>query len=329
MGIKDALYSPVTFSHDPPVRPTSTALYPLKGILYFLVHPSLWKIIICPLIITILVFITAVVLIFSLALYPQYLLFEELTNITWLSWILAVAFCLVEIFLILVLTFIIFFDGTRRRIYSKVFEIEGVSVRVVGTNGKATTLDEETVFSSLNQYCACWIIVDFIECIKGCIFCCCFDRRHCTFKIITGIIFFASLPLNLIPIIGTILFCVINGTMMAWRMHLNYFQKKELPPSVCSYILKHRFYEYMSFGTVCMLLDLIPVIDIILIYTNIVASGKLKKICFSLFIIFNFVNCIFIALWVVEIERSGMYDSIAFPSDELVDPLLEDSNQLY
>ena len=278
MRLVDPLYAPVSFSFDPPKRPVAVATYPLKAIVYFFAHPSLWKIIICPFLITAIIAITAFVLIFSLALYPQYLLMEDLTDITWLSWIVAVLLCLVEIFFVVLCTFLVFFDGTRKRIYKKVFEIEGVVVRPIGDDTSFATLDEETIMSSLNENCACWMFIDIAEAIKGCLLCCCIDRKDCGWyllmKVISLLIFLISLPLNLIPVVGTVLFCAINGTLMAWRLQLNYFKAKKLPPSVCSYILKHRFSEYLSFGSICMFLDLIPLIDVLLVYTNIIASGE-------------------------------------------------------
>jgi len=299
MGICDPVYAPVTFHVDPPTRPVYTALYPLRGITYFLSHPSLWKIIICPLLVTAAVAIVALALIFGLALYPQALLLDDWIGITWLAWVIAVILCLVEVLFIILITIFIFFDGTRRRIYKKVFEIEGVIVRPAGSLAQEYNA-EELVSSTFERHCACWVCVDVFESIKGCLLCCCIDRKDCgwylTMKVISLLVFLVSLPLNLIPVVGTIIFCALNGSLMAWRLQLNYFKKKTLPPSVCTYILRHRSSEYFAFGVVCLLLDLIPVIDILLIYTNIIAS----------------------ALWIVDIERSGMFDSMAF-ANELVE----------
>ena len=201
---------------------------------------------------------------------------EDISGIVWLSWTVAVVLCLCEVLVVIVLTVLIFFDGTRRRIYKKVFEIEGVVVRSLDSDG--IPIKDPTLEDFVDDNCCLWIFADFWSTIKGCLLCCCFDRKDCGWflmmKVLSLGVFLISLPLNLIPVVGTLLFCMINGTLMAWRLQLSYFKEKNLPPSVCSYILKHRISEYASFGTVCMILDLIPLVDILLIYTNIIASGK-------------------------------------------------------
>ena|SRR3990167_1230700 len=267
------LYSPVTFANDPPLNPAKTALYPLKAILYFFRHPSLWKIIICPFIVTAVIAITAIVLIFSLALYPQYLLFTEFIEIDALCWFLAVVFCLLEILIIVFITIFIFFDGTKRRIYNKVFEIEGISIQKQDKPHAQTHKKEKAEGNFCERNCLCWIFVDCAGTFKDCCLCCCINPRYWWYKMVSWAIFIITIPINLIPGLGTIIFILINGSIMAWRLQLNYYQDKNIPPNVCSYVFRHRFPEFASFGTVCLILDLIPLLDILLVYTNIVASG--------------------------------------------------------
>lgn len=289
MGVVENVYAPVIFANDPPQRPVYVALYPLRSIVYFFTHPILWKIIICPLLITLTISIIAIVLIFGLALYPQYLLMMDICDIVWLSWIVAVILCLFEIFIVIILTVLIFFDGTKRRIYRKVFEIEGISVRRLDSDGLPKP--PSSIEDFVDDNCCLWLFADFWSSIKNCLLCCFFDRKDCGWyllmKVISLLVFIISLPLNLIPVIGTLAFCLINGTLMAWRLQLNYFKEKNLPPSVCSYILKHRMSEYASFGTVCMILDLIPLVDVLLVYTNVIASGML--IVFNFLFLYNLI----------------------------------------
>jgi len=282
------------------MRPLQKALYPLRALVYFLQHPSLWKIIICPIIATIVSAILAFILIFALALYPQYLLIVKYLHHQPISWILAVLLCLIEVSLtVLAVSFFVFFQGTRARIYKRVFQIEQVRVRKAGDRATQYHTIEDSVSSALEEYCLCWVCLDVANCCKNFVFCCCIDPRNCgwylTMRTVTLLLFVVSLPLNLIPVVGTFLFCILNGTLMAWGMQLNYFKQKQLPPNACTFILRKRWPEYMSFGSVCLLLDLIPVVNIVLIYTNIIAS----------------------ALWIVDIERAETYDEVRVDEEEL------------
>jgi len=278
----DQVYSPVEFAEDPPNNPTKVAFYPLKAIWYFLVNPRLWLIVLCPIIITLMVSIVSFVIVFGGFLYPQYLLiYGELWDISWLAWILAVILCLAEWLLIIGICVVIFFDGTKKRIYKQVFIIE--SVKISRANLGLLAKEEQTTS------CCCWMCEDMVSSVVDC-FCCCFSPTHywkyVWYKTVTWIIFVISMPLNLIPGLGTAVFCLLNGSFLAWRLQISYFQEKEIPPNVARYIFTHRYSEYLAFGTVCVVLDLIPFLNVFFIYTNIIAT----------------------ALWIIDMESQGIFN---------------------
>eukprot|EP00011_Vannellida_sp_DIVA3-517-6-12_P009240 CAMPEP_0114616126 /NCGR_PEP_ID=MMETSP0168-20121206/6526_1 /TAXON_ID=95228 ORGANISM="Vannella sp., Strain DIVA3 517/6/12" /NCGR_SAMPLE_ID=MMETSP0168 /ASSEMBLY_ACC=CAM_ASM_000044 /LENGTH=391 /DNA_ID=CAMNT_0001827231 /DNA_START=125 /DNA_END=1297 /DNA_ORIENTATION=- len=287
-----------------PQSPLRIALYPLQGLLYFLKSPALWKILIMPIVVTFLVGVAAFVLIFGLALYPQELLFEETLGWpAWLSWILAVLLCLAEVLAL------IFLDGTRRRIYYKVFELEGITV-VQGDRGETEgRFGEVGVAARLDDVncCCCWIVADVVGTFEECLCCLCHPSRLvwwlCS-SIFSLVLFVVTFPLNFIPVLGTLGFCMINGYFMAWRMQRKYMLRKGLNfKEQTHYVFRLRPADFLAFGTVCMLLDLIPLIDILLVYTNIVAS----------------------ALWAVDMEKAGTlcnYSRLPRTDSTDADPLL-------
>ena len=100
-------------------------------------------------------------------------------------------------------------------------------------------------------------------------------------QIIEFIIF---LPLNLIPAVGTPVFLILTGYRAGPLQHWRYFKllgltKKERQTSV-----KRRNLEYTWFGTVALLLQLVPVLSMLFLLTT--ASGS--------------------ALWVVKLERERL-----------------------
>jgi len=294
------MYTPASFNKDPPLKPWKTALYPLKGVTFFFTHPSLWAIIVCPVFVTIIIAIIATIVVFAGLLYPQYLfIVDYIVDIDWLAWIMAIILCIIEILFTIAMAILVFFEGTKRRIYKQVFRLHDMPVRKSAQTYGAP-IEYHWNYRRDDDCCWCWICTDSRETFRDC---CCFCLnpviywKYFFYKILALVVFLISLPLNLIPIVGTIFFCVVNGTIMAWRLQFGYFTDKEIPPPVSSYIFMRRLPEYISFGTVCMLLDFIPVLNILLIYTNVVSS----------------------ALWVVEMEREGIYDTID-PLEEMAPP---------
>lgn len=136
--------------------------------------------------------------------------------------------------------------------------------------------------------CCCWIAADVVGTFEECLCCLCHPSRlvwwACS-SLFSLLLFIVTFPLNFIPVVGTLGFCMINGFFMAWRMQRKYLIRKGLNfKEQTHYVFRLRQAEFLAFGTVCMLLDLIPLIDILLVYTNIVAS----------------------ALWAVDVEKAGV-----------------------
>ncbi|CAI4210977.1 unnamed protein product [Parascedosporium putredinis] len=76
------------------------------------------------------------------------------------------------------------------------------------------------------------------------------------------------LPLNFIPIVGTVAFLVIQGRARGKAIHSRYFQLKKWSDSRQSDWLRIHVAPYTAFGLVATLLEMIPFLSILFAFTN-------------------------------------------------------------
>jgi len=91
------------------------------------------------------------------------------------------------------------------------------------------------------------------------------------------------LPLNFIPVVGTVIFVLLQGKARGQSAHTRYFQLKKWSNAQRESFLKEHAGPYTAFGTVATLLELIPVASILFSFTNTVGA----------------------ALWAADIEKNG------------------------
>lgn len=90
-------------------------------------------------------------------------------------------------------------------------------------------------------------------------------------KQIAELIFF--LPLNLIPYVGTIAFIVITGTRLGKLSHYRWFQLRGLSKADQKKEVRSLTWDYVWFGTVAMILELIPVFSFFFLLTTSAGSA--------------------------------------------------------
>lgn len=83
----------------------------------------------------------------------------------------------------------------------------------------------------------------------------------------------ACLPLNLIPWVGTPAFIIITGTRLGKLSHYRWFQVKGFSKDQRKKEVRDRAWEYVWFGTVTMLLELIPVLSLFFLMTSTAAAA--------------------------------------------------------
>jgi len=105
-----------------------------------------------------------------------------------------------------------------------------------------------------------------------------------------------TFPMNIIPFIGAITYAFVNGVSLAWSLQGVYFAKKGLSLVQQWEYIKANLKDYLAFGVVAMMLDVIPLLDIIFFYTNIIGS----------------------AIWAIEIEQAQKLEN-RMPPNSLID----------
>lgn len=91
------------------------------------------------------------------------------------------------------------------------------------------------------------------------------------------------LPLNLIPYVGAPAFIMITGTRVGKLSHHRWYQLRGLDKKQQKKEIGSRAWDYVWFGTVAMVLELIPVLSFFFLLTTTAGS----------------------ALWVANMERHG------------------------
>jgi hypothetical protein len=171
------------------LRPAHT--YPIRGIFYLTSHPPLWSQLVCGLLIMILVSIISLILLFVFAFPIQaYALSEYMSG--WIAWIISFFLTLFEIATSVLVLSSLFLAYYMDIIFDTVWRHE-----TMGINQGQAQRSVSTTFSCIKSF--------FILII---------------FRVFLLII---TCPLNLIPILGTILYLYLNGYYYAWSLHCRYF----------------------------------------------------------------------------------------------------------
>ncbi|KAG0289339.1 hypothetical protein BGZ96_007090 [Linnemannia gamsii] len=83
-----------------------------------------------------------------------------------------------------------------------------------------------------------------------------------------------TLPLNLIPILGQILYATINGWILTFGIRFHYDAEiRNMPVSQSRREAWGRKSEYTSFGAVAVGLEMIPIANLLFMWTNIVGCA--------------------------------------------------------
>ncbi|KAK4102711.1 hypothetical protein N658DRAFT_321212 [Parathielavia hyrcaniae] len=81
------------------------------------------------------------------------------------------------------------------------------------------------------------------------------------------------LPLNFIPVVGTVIFVLLRGRARGESVHDRYFQLKRWPAARKSKWLQEHKGAYTGFGTVATLLEMVPLASVLFSFTNTVGAA--------------------------------------------------------
>ncbi|KAF9099087.1 hypothetical protein BGX23_004058 [Mortierella sp. AD031] len=88
------------------------------------------------------------------------------------------------------------------------------------------------------------------------------------------VVLIVTLPLNLIPILGQILYATINGWILTFGIRFHYDAEiRNIPVSQARREAWKRKSEYTSFGAVAVGLEMIPIANLLFMWTNIVGCA--------------------------------------------------------
>jgi len=211
-------------------------LYPIQGMYYILRHPSIWKPIRKPIFISLIMsfFITGAMFMFT---YLPQAAFLTLFNGPF-AFIAAIPLVLGESgTLINFLARAFWLAPALDNVFDQVLLQQGMTSlvaqgREIQGQGKGKSLGK-ALSAPLNRFTKEGIIQ-----------------------------YLLSLPLNFIPIVGTVFFLFYNGNRTGPGHHERYFQLKHFSPNQKKEFIASNKGSYTAFGTACMALNLIPGVSI-------------------------------------------------------------------
>ncbi|KAG0369936.1 hypothetical protein BGX24_002231 [Mortierella sp. AD032] len=240
--------------------------YPLKGITYFLSNPGLWPRVIIPFLILAVITITLLILAFVYLLPLQVDFFTEHSWPSWLAYTLSVILTLIEAALGALIAYLALMPLWEDALFDAVLRSRKLGYIIDAAHG---------------DYRSC------LQGVLGGLYIIAFQSVVLlTFQIVSLVVL---LPLHAVPVVGTIVYCYLNGWVLSFSKRIHY------DVEICKlgvnqsrkYAWKHRA-EFCEFGAV--LLEMTPVLNLLFFWTNVVGA----------------------ALWVAdEIEEARRQDRLA------------------
>ncbi|KAK3393137.1 hypothetical protein B0H63DRAFT_11301 [Podospora didyma] len=223
-------------------------LYPIKGIFYFLAHRALWKPLLSKLVPTLTLSLGVVASMFVFTYVPQ-------------------------------LAILVFVNGPLA-VFTTVLLILNESSLIINVISKNFMLQDailDTFDGTLVSRDAAGIVSEGRQLKSG------GDSIQRLGKVIKSpfsrfspkalVRYVMYLPLNFIPVVGTVIFILIQGRSRGNGVHDRYFQLKKWSASQRSSWLSEHTGPYAAFGTVATLLEMVPVASILFSFTNTVGAA--------------------------------------------------------
>ncbi|KAJ7632290.1 hypothetical protein FB45DRAFT_912058 [Roridomyces roridus] len=231
-------------------------LYPLQGVLYLISHASLYRSISGVILKTLLTGLGVTAALFVFTYLPQ-VAFCALFSGPF-AFATAALMVLGEAYVILMFVSKAFFLGRAQdQLFNAVFRQQGVALIYVEPQGKSRGL-AQSVLKVVQKPISRFSKEGLLR-------------------------YIVSLPLNAVPMVGTVLFLLYNGAKAGPTFHSRYFQAKGMNPSARQVFVDKRRGAYTAFGAVALALNLVPVVGPVFQLTSAVGA----------------------ALWACEMEKSN------------------------
>ncbi|KAG6002041.1 hypothetical protein E4U21_003555 [Claviceps maximensis] len=226
------------------------ASYPVQGIWYFLSNREFWPLFTSRLLPLSLISLLVYLILFTFAFLPQYAFLAIFHG--WGAWVNAVVLTLGEGLVIIQGLFEGFFVDECR---VDVFDATLIKLGLKNLIAPHRILfdDAPTAVKMLGKPTSSAVYTPWS-----------------TIQMVELVVF---LPLNLIPYVGTPAFVMITGTRLGKLAHYRWFQIRGLSKAESKQETKLLTWEYIWFGTVAMILELIPILSFFFLLTTTAGSA--------------------------------------------------------
>ncbi|KAL9131270.1 MAG: hypothetical protein Q9217_000757 [Psora testacea] len=259
---------------------TASWLYPLKGIYYFFTRPFLWPLLRARLLPSVLLSLFVLTTLFLWTYLPQ-VAFLAVFHGRRLAFVNGAFLVLGEGAAIVALLFEAFFvDETLVDVFDAVLISEGHGDLIA--TSRPIDPDEKDPVKRLGKP------------TKSAI--------YSPFSLRQIIEFIILLPLNFIPVAGTPMFLILTGYRAGPLHHWRYFKLLRTTKKERKLFIRRKQLKYTWFGTVALLLQLVPVLSMLFLLTT--ATGS--------------------ALWVARLENAKKHHDTAPPDNHSEEAYVDD-----
>ncbi|KAI0864754.1 hypothetical protein F4860DRAFT_510513 [Xylaria cubensis] len=226
------------------------ASYPLRGIYYFLRHPAFYPLFLGRLLPLSIISALVYMILFIFTFLPQFAFLAIFHGRA--AWLNAVVLVLGEGLVIIQGLFEGFFvDECRVDVFDATLINEDLEHLVAPH--RLLFLDAPNSVKKLGKPTSAavyqpWSLIQIVELI-------------------------VCLPLNLIPYFGTPAFIIITGARLGTFAHCRWFELRGLNKKERKLAIRSRSWEYTWFGTVAMILELIPILSLFFLLTSTAGSA--------------------------------------------------------
>ncbi|KAG0090994.1 hypothetical protein BGZ92_001716 [Podila epicladia] len=222
--------------------------YPVKGVFYMLGHPQLFSNLICPILVTMIWAIAALIFGFAYLLKLQAHALINVNCPAAVAWIVCVIFVLLEVAVMIILFYLIILPIYQDALFDRVLKLRGLRHVLKQNEGNdVVKCDEMTPQRKRNSN----IIVVLV--------------------VVVVTVLILTLPLNLIPIAGQILYSMINGWILTFGLRFHY--DAEIRNISVLQSRKEAWERRSEFGSVAVGLEMIPLANLLFLWTNIVGAA--------------------------------------------------------
>ncbi|KAI8987371.1 hypothetical protein BDF20DRAFT_910002 [Mycotypha africana] len=227
-------------------------IYPLKGVYFFLTNPKvLWLKTVSP------IALTLIFSAFSIGVSIKFLLPHQAEKLIewhwppWMSWFVSILSTVLESAILNLVFFALLVPMFQDAVFDATLEACGLHC-----------IFEEEERREIPKLVLCWrsvrstvLVTWYLIAVK-----------------ILLLVF--TLPLQLVPFLGTFVACYISGFPTAWSQRLHYdIELRGYRVSESYRHAKTNKWRYANFGSIAFALELVPIMNIVFVWTNIVGAA--------------------------------------------------------